>query len=139
MPISAVAANFGVSRPAFYKAQDDFAREGLMGLIPNDEAPKQGYKLTRKSRICRTGSRTRTVDQNVRHAAANSGRLCRIQVHRRSAGACADDREKKTARAKLRKRPKAAWRPMLAEHYETLRACVLARNAPLVCGTDRVR
>jgi hypothetical protein len=31
MPIGTVAASFGFSRPAFYKAQQDFAREGLAG------------------------------------------------------------------------------------------------------------
>jgi len=46
MPISMIAASFGVSRPAFYKAQQDFAREGLAGLIARRRGPKQGHKLT---------------------------------------------------------------------------------------------
>jgi transposase len=46
MPISTVAASFGVSRPAFYKAQRDFAREGLAGLIARRRGPKEGHKLT---------------------------------------------------------------------------------------------
>ena len=46
MPISTVAASFGFSRPAFYKAQEDFAREGLVGLIPRRRGPKGRHKLT---------------------------------------------------------------------------------------------
>jgi transposase len=46
MPISTVAASFGVSRPAFYKAQQDFAREGLAGLIARRRGPKEGHKIT---------------------------------------------------------------------------------------------
>ena len=40
MPISAVAASFGFSRPAFYKAQRDFTREGMVGLIRDVGAPE---------------------------------------------------------------------------------------------------
>lgn len=46
MPISTVAASFGVSRPAFYKAQQDFAREGLAGLMARRRGPKEGHKVT---------------------------------------------------------------------------------------------
>jgi len=46
MPISTVAASFGFSRPAFYKARQDFAREGLAGLIARRRGPKEGHKLT---------------------------------------------------------------------------------------------
>lgn len=48
MPISAVAASFGFSRPAFYKARHDFAREGLVGLIGRRRGPKEGHKVTRE-------------------------------------------------------------------------------------------
>ena len=46
MPIGAAAASFGFSRPSFYKALEDFAREGLVGLIPKKRGPKGGHKLT---------------------------------------------------------------------------------------------
>jgi transposase len=46
MPIGAAAAGFGFSRPSFYKALEDFAREGLVGLIPKKRGPKGGHKLT---------------------------------------------------------------------------------------------
>lgn len=46
MPIGTAAASFGFSRPSFYKALEDFAREGLVGLIPKKRGPKGGHKLT---------------------------------------------------------------------------------------------
>ena len=44
-PVSQAAAPFGFSRPSFYKAQEDFTREGLAGLIPRKRGPKQRRKL----------------------------------------------------------------------------------------------
>jgi len=46
VPIGAAVARFGFSRPSFYKALEDFAREGLAGLIPKKRGPKGGHKLT---------------------------------------------------------------------------------------------
>jgi hypothetical protein len=37
---------FGLSRPSFYKAWADFAREGLPGLLPRKRGPRGGHKLT---------------------------------------------------------------------------------------------
>jgi transposase len=84
MPISAVATSFGFSRPAFYKAQRDFAREGLVGLIPKRRGPKAGYKLTPK--ILALVEETRVQEPSIK----TSDLLRRIQehfgvqVHRRS-------------------------------------------------------
>lgn len=44
--VSQAAATFGFSRPSFYKAQEDFTREGLAGLIPRKRGPKGRRKLT---------------------------------------------------------------------------------------------
>jgi transposase len=44
-PVSQAARAFGFSRPSFYKAQEDFTREGLAGLIPRKRGPKQRRKL----------------------------------------------------------------------------------------------
>jgi transposase len=41
-----VAANFGVSRPTVYQAQDAFQQAGLMGLFPKHRGPKEGHKLS---------------------------------------------------------------------------------------------
>lgn len=39
-------AQFGVSRPTFYKAQSDFDRNGLSGLLPNKRGPHGPHKVT---------------------------------------------------------------------------------------------
>lgn len=46
--IADTAANFGVSRPTFYKAQVDFERDGLAGLLPAKRGPRGPHKLTAK-------------------------------------------------------------------------------------------
>lgn len=46
--VAAAAERFGVSRPTFYKAQADFAREGLAGLLPDKRGPHGPHKLTTK-------------------------------------------------------------------------------------------
>jgi len=44
--ISETVAAFGVSRPSFYKAKRDLAREGLHGLLPRRRGPRGRHKLT---------------------------------------------------------------------------------------------
>ncbi len=44
--IAAVADQFGFSRPTFYKAQVQFARAGLAGLLPGKRGPRGAHKLT---------------------------------------------------------------------------------------------
>jgi len=46
--VADAAESFGVSRPTFYKAQADFAREGLAGLLPGKRGPRGPHKLTSK-------------------------------------------------------------------------------------------
>src|SRR5260370_35872599 len=46
IPISDVAATFGVSRPTFYKAQDTLAAAGLSGLLPQPRGPRGGHKIS---------------------------------------------------------------------------------------------
>ncbi len=40
------AADFGLSRPAFYSAQTEFARAGMAGLLPKKRGPKGARKVT---------------------------------------------------------------------------------------------
>jgi transposase len=40
------AADFGLSRPSFYAAQERFDKDGLEGLVPDKPGPKEGHKLT---------------------------------------------------------------------------------------------
>jgi transposase len=46
LPITEAAARFGVSRPTFYKAQSEFARAGLVGLLPTKRGPHGPHKIT---------------------------------------------------------------------------------------------
>jgi transposase len=45
-PISETVERFGVSRPTFYKAQADFERAGLAGLLPKKRGPRGPNKIT---------------------------------------------------------------------------------------------
>jgi len=83
-PISEVAANFGVSRPTFYKAQAALMAGGLAGLLPNQRGPKSGHKLStavlsfdEETRACRPGV---TMTERL---AAIEGRFG-VKIHRRS-------------------------------------------------------
>jgi transposase len=44
--VSAAAASFGFSRPAFYQAQTAYTAAGLPGLIPQRPGPRQAHKLS---------------------------------------------------------------------------------------------
>ena len=46
LSVTAAVARFGVTRPTFYKAQADFARAGLVGLLPAKRGPHGPHKLT---------------------------------------------------------------------------------------------
>jgi transposase len=45
-PIARAAADFGFSRPSFYKAQAAFGRSGLPGLLPAKKGPRRAHKLS---------------------------------------------------------------------------------------------
>jgi len=44
--IARAAADFGLSRPTIYQAQDHFQEHGLEGLLPDKPGPKSPHKLT---------------------------------------------------------------------------------------------
>jgi transposase len=44
--IARAAADFGLSRPTIYQAQDHFQEQGLEGLLPDKPGPKSPHKLT---------------------------------------------------------------------------------------------
>jgi transposase len=44
--VAHAATSFGLSRPTFYKAQTDFDRDGLAGLLPGKRGPRAPHKLT---------------------------------------------------------------------------------------------
>ena len=45
-PVTAAAAAFGYSRPAYYEAAAALERSGLEGLVPARPGPRGGHKLT---------------------------------------------------------------------------------------------
>jgi transposase len=84
LPISRVAARFGFSRPAFYKAQRDFTRAGLAGLLPKRRGPKGGYKLTPE--IVAFAEQARVLNPSLRmpELLRQLQKKFALQVHRRS-------------------------------------------------------
>lgn len=83
-PISRVAVTFGFSRPAFYKAQQDFTREGLSGLLPKRRGPKGRHKLTPEIVALAGQMRAQEPPVPMRELLAHLQNTCGIQVHRRS-------------------------------------------------------
>jgi transposase len=43
--VTKAIALFGVSRPTFYKAQREFAKRGLIGLLPDKRGPRGPHKI----------------------------------------------------------------------------------------------
>lgn len=98
MPISAVATRFGFSRPAFYKARQDFTRGGLAGLIPRRRGPKQGHKLTPE--VLAFAKQVRAQEPSVRmpDLVRQIQKKFTVQFHRRTL-------ERALAAAKKKQRP----------------------------------
>jgi len=46
--VTEASSAFGLSRPAYYKAQETFEREGLAGLIPRKRGPRRRHKLSKE-------------------------------------------------------------------------------------------
>ena len=84
MPISHVAISFGFSRPVFYKAQQDFAREGLAGLIPKRRGPKGAHKLTAEILAFVKQARDREPSIRTPELVRQIQKKFAVQVHRRS-------------------------------------------------------
>ena len=82
--VSQAASSFGFSRPSFYKAQEDFTREGLAGLIGKKRGPKGRHKLS--AEIMGFVEQKRTQDPSLRVAALLKLIQNRfgIRVHRRT-------------------------------------------------------
>jgi transposase len=82
--VSEVAANFGVSRPTFYKAQSALASEGLVGLLPAQRGPKGAHKVSPEilafEADLRVAQPTLTTAQRLHEIEVRFG----VKVHRRS-------------------------------------------------------
>lgn len=83
-PIAEAAAHFGVSRPTFYKAQADFERAGLVGLLPVKRGPHGAHKIT--DEVMRFIEELRAQEEGIDVPALAeriAGRFGRV-VHRRT-------------------------------------------------------
>lgn len=83
-PVADVAASFGVSRPTFYKAQSDFERDGLAGLLPSKRGPRGPHKLTAKVMSFIARAVTKEPDLDGPAIADRVERELGVRVHPRS-------------------------------------------------------
>ncbi|MGH7084544.1 MAG: helix-turn-helix domain-containing protein [Acetobacteraceae bacterium] len=83
-PITETAAHFGISRPTFYKAQSDFERAGLVGLLPQKRGPRAPHKIT--AEVFRFIEELRAENPNVGIHSLISAITQRfdVRVHRRT-------------------------------------------------------
>jgi len=58
------ASSFGFSRPTYYQAEEDFQRDGLVGLLPEKRGPRQAHKLT--SDVLDFAAQLRASDPSIR-------------------------------------------------------------------------
>ena len=93
--ISEAAGRFGVSRPTYYRAAQDFDSGGLAGLIPRKRGPRQGHKLTdailAELELLRDDDPTLDAVTLAAHVMREHG----IEVHPRSVERALDRRKKK--------------------------------------------
>ena len=94
-PVSHAAAEYGLSRPAFYQARAGFEREGIAGLFPKKRGPKGPSKLS--AEIVDFLVKTRQADDGVKVAQLVSKVHQRfgVSVHRRSIERALARQEKK--------------------------------------------
>jgi transposase len=82
--VTAAAAAFGLSRPAFYQAQSILRQDGLPGLIPKKRGPRSGHKLSEEIvdyiETARAASQSPTVSELISRVTERFG----IKVHRRT-------------------------------------------------------
>jgi transposase len=84
LPISDVAAVFGVSRPTFYKAQSALADAGLAGLLPQPRGPKGGHKLSAEVVAFADALKAAAPDLTLAQCVDAIAERFGVSVHRRS-------------------------------------------------------
>jgi transposase len=95
--IAGATSRFGVSRPTFYKAQTDFARAGLVGLLPTKRGPRGAHKITAEVLRFIQDLRVDDPELDVRQLTEDIAARFGLAVHRRTV-------ERALARSK-KKRP----------------------------------
>jgi transposase len=83
-PIAQTTAHFGISRPTFYKAQSDFERAGLVGLLPQKRGPHGPHKITDEVLRFINELRAQDPDINVQGLISAVNRRFDVKVHRRT-------------------------------------------------------
>lgn len=83
-PVVKAASTFGLSRPAYYAAQEAVKTDGLLGLFPGKRGPKGAHKLT--DEVLAFVDQLREQNPRLTTAAAIRAikKKLRITVHRRS-------------------------------------------------------
>ena len=95
--IAETAALFGLSRPTFYKAQADFERAGLMGLLPVKRGPHGAHKITEEVMGFIEQARAEEEGLDGQELAERIARRFGRSVHRRTV-------ERALARSKKKRR-----------------------------------
>jgi transposase len=83
-PVAETAALFGLSRPTFYKAQADFERAGLVGLLPAKRGPRGAHKITDEVMRFIEQARAEEAGLDAQALAERIARHFGRSVHRRS-------------------------------------------------------
>jgi transposase len=82
--VADAAASFGVSRPTYYKAQTDFERDGVAGLLPGKRGPRGPHKVTAKVMAFITRTLASDPSLDVVAVAERVERQLKIRVHPRT-------------------------------------------------------
>ena len=92
-----IATRFGVSRPTFYKAQADFEREGLAGLLPVKRGPHGPHKITDEVMAFIEAARAQEEGLDAQGLVERIAQHFGLAVHRRTV-------ERALARSKKKRR-----------------------------------
>jgi transposase len=82
--IAAAAAQFGLSRPTFYKAQAELERAGLVGLLPGKRGPRGAHKITEEVMGFIEQARAEEAGLDAQALAERIARRFGRSVHRRT-------------------------------------------------------
>lgn len=91
------ASSFGVSRPTFYKAQADFERAGLAGLLPVKRGPHGPHKITDEVMAFIEAARAQEEGLDAQRLVERIAEHFGLAVHRRTV-------ERALARSKKKRR-----------------------------------
>ena len=82
--INEASANFGVSRPTFYKAQKALQKAGLPGLLPSQRGPKGGHKISAEVVAFAVELRAVNPELTTSQCLVEIATKFGVKVHRRS-------------------------------------------------------